>query len=309
MKFVTADKSLAFTEPQQQRLMEAASIRLSSTVVDDGTSPIHFGMHGPSKAQTHMCSFNYYNDDDWGFFGGPEPFTMKFRWMSRKWLGFGLRFPSGHTFRIGLATIFVASKTGHTYTALHVHSLYKEFTMEFGAIRSVTIGEATFKNFPSDVETFKSVYPGLCDGAVACRVDARLIREMATKEHIPIKTSNKKICFKQSETPAASSGGSSPRSSPSKELLEGLVAAISSCRSPSNSPPPGRRPSDADLADTQARRLMHTAHRSGGRSYSRRWRNAPTVWRRINASRPYGSGWAIGDRVQCGQWDGRGTRS
>ena len=74
MKFVTADKSLAFTEPQQQRLMEAASIRLSSTVVDDGTSPIHFDMHGPSKGQTHMCSFNYYNDDDWGFFGGPEPF-------------------------------------------------------------------------------------------------------------------------------------------------------------------------------------------------------------------------------------------
>ena len=68
MKFVTADKSLAFTEPQQQRLVEAASIRLSSTVVDAGTSPIHFGMHGPSKAQTHLCSFNYYNDDDWVFF-------------------------------------------------------------------------------------------------------------------------------------------------------------------------------------------------------------------------------------------------
>ena len=177
----------------------------------------------------------------------------KFKWMSRQWQAIGLKYPTGPTFRLGLATIFVASKTGHTYSAVHAHPLFEEFVREFRSIRSVHIGQVAFKSFPPDVDTFKSVYPGLCDGAVTCRVDARLIREMATKEHIPIKTSNKKISFKQCEKPAASSDGSSPRSSHHKELMDGLLANILSCRTPSNSPPPGRRPTDADLADTQAR--------------------------------------------------------
>ena len=70
MKYVKADRSEAFTETQQHRLIEAASLRLSSTVGDDGASSMLFDQHGSQRSQTHNYSFNYYNEEDWGCFGG-----------------------------------------------------------------------------------------------------------------------------------------------------------------------------------------------------------------------------------------------
>ena len=78
---------------------------------------------------------------------------LKFIMMSKKWLGFGLMYPVGSTFRTGLASIIVASGSSHTYSPVHVHALYEEFVKEFRNIRSIHNGSATFKNFPSDAES------------------------------------------------------------------------------------------------------------------------------------------------------------
>ena len=65
MKFVQLDKSNAFSPPEQQSLLEAASLRLSSLVAEDGTLSVHMDMHGSQKGQTHMYSYNYYTDAEW----------------------------------------------------------------------------------------------------------------------------------------------------------------------------------------------------------------------------------------------------
>ena len=164
--------------------------------------------------------------------GGTASMRQKFTRMSRVWLGWGLRFQSGPTIRMGLATIIVASDSISTFTSTHAHALLEEFISEFRCIRNVHTGVPTFKNSPSQPSAFVVLHPDRLEGYVDRRVGVDLIREAATKEHIPIKVSNKKLTSKQSPTPAASSAAS-----PHK-MLEGLFQSLMGSRSPSNSPPP-----------------------------------------------------------------------
>ena len=62
MKFAQLNRSNAFPLPEQQSLLEAALLRLSSLVAEDGTLSVHMEMHGSQKGQTHMYSYKYYTD-------------------------------------------------------------------------------------------------------------------------------------------------------------------------------------------------------------------------------------------------------
>ena len=197
MKHVKSDKSNAFSTTQQQSFMEAASIRLSSTVADDGTPSLHMDMHGSQKLQTHDYTYNYYTEEEWAYWGGTASMLQKFTRMSKAWLKWGLVFPTGPTFRTGLATIMVASPPTSTYTPTHVHALFEEFVSEFRNLRTVHPVVPTFKKFPFHPDAFIVLHPERLDKTVACRVGVDLIRESATKEHIPIKVSNKKLTSKQ----------------------------------------------------------------------------------------------------------------
>ena len=246
MKHVKSDKSNAFSTTQQQSFMEAASIRLSSTVTDDGTPSLHMDMHGSQKLQTHDYTYNYYTEDEWAYWGGTASMLQKFTRMSKAWLKWGLVFPTGPTFRTGLATLMVASPPTSTYTPTHVHALFEEFVSEFRNLRNVHSVVPTFKKFPFHPDAFIVLHPERLDKVVDCRVDVDLIRESATKEHIPIKVSNKKLTSKQPPTQAASSAGSSPR----EKMMEDLFHHLMGHRSPSTSPHPDRRPAVVERTDT-----------------------------------------------------------
>ena len=76
-------------------------------------------LHGGQKIQTHLFSFNYHTDEDWSYYGGTASLRLKFNRMSKTRLRWGLPFPSGPNFRIGIATIFVATEMN--VTATHAH--------------------------------------------------------------------------------------------------------------------------------------------------------------------------------------------
>ena len=236
LRFVRRDTTDSFTEVQQQSLIEAASVRLSTSVDCDGAMPVHGDMHGGQTCQTHLFTFNYYTDDQWSFFGGVAVFKRKFNMMSKAWLHWGLRFPSGPTYRRGLATILVASDL--TATTTHAHLLFVEFTTEFKMLRDLIPGETNLKIFPSHASAFATLYPNLMKEVVDCRVDANLILEAATKELIPIKASNKQLPRKPSPTNASPSADSTPR----EQLMQGLSEMVVGRREPSVSPTVDRSP-------------------------------------------------------------------
>ena len=78
--------------------------------------------------------------------------------MSKIWMNdFGLRFPSGQTYRIGLSTIIEASEM--TLTPTEAFDMMEDFVAEFRMIRTQNEGRVTFKRFPSDPETFTESHP------------------------------------------------------------------------------------------------------------------------------------------------------
>jgi hypothetical protein len=171
----------------------------------------------------------------WAVLGGPLSNREKFNHVSKEWLGWGLRYPSGPTIRTGLATILVASNS--TVTAEHAHELFWEFVELFRQIRAVTDGEATLKTFPSQASAFTLMHPDRLGEVVDCRVKPSLIRLTASKQHIPIRGNNKKLTSKQSPTSAASSAATPHR----EQFIEGLLELAMGRREPSTSPPPDRR--------------------------------------------------------------------
>ena len=110
LQCVRNDKTNSFTEDQTLSLIETASVRLSSSVGIDGAIVLQGDLHGGQKSQTHLYTFNYYNEEHWSCWGGVATNRQKFNKMSKTWLQWGLHFPSGPTFRIGLATILVATE-------------------------------------------------------------------------------------------------------------------------------------------------------------------------------------------------------
>ena len=175
LKCVLRDTTDAFTAEQKQSLIEPASVRLSSIVSGiDGAVELEGDLHGGQKPQPHDYTYNYYDDAMWAVLGGPLSNRQKFNQVSKEWLGWGLRYPSGPTFRTGLATILVASNS--TVTAEHAHELFWEFVELFRQIRAVTDGEATLKIFPSQASAFKLMHPDRLGEVVDCRVTPSFIR-------------------------------------------------------------------------------------------------------------------------------------
>ena len=76
----------------------------------------------------------------------------KFNAMSKAWLKWGLVYPVGSTFRVGLATIVVASSSIDNFAHLHLNQLYHEFVAEFRSLRSISHGAATFQDFPAQAD-------------------------------------------------------------------------------------------------------------------------------------------------------------
>ena len=187
---IRGDESGAFTEEQRTQLMEIVSGVMTSaeaTLVDAAAA-------GAQKMQTHAFSFNYYNEETWSLLCSDKPNPTKFREISRQWISWGLRFPSGPTFRIGLATILASTST--EISPLQAHSLIGEFNNIFKDVRDAHSGDATLRVFPSQPRDFKSMYPDLAlpvDAMVDSRVPEKKIREFTNKRCIPLRGNNSLI--------------------------------------------------------------------------------------------------------------------
>ena len=228
------DKSIAFNKEQKDSLVVAASQCLSSAI------STHTDGQGGQKLQTNLHSFSYYTVDQWATFTSLDPMETKFNEMARAWLGWGLVYPSGPTFRVGLATLIVAS--GTKIGPIKAHQLMGDFKTLFGDIRKRKPGRVTFQIFPPQASAFQSVYPDLLPSCVDSRVSTNDIEDLATSVHIPINANNQRLVCKTSPAEvgrAADGQGSS--------LVQSLVASILEhrspppSRSPSSSPPPDRR--------------------------------------------------------------------
>ena len=78
--------------------------------------------------------------------------SEKYKLMSRIWLSWGLVYPSGPTFRVGLGTLLVAS--GSHISAEDAHTELGTFQEEFRIIRGVRPTRGTLKEFPANATTY-----------------------------------------------------------------------------------------------------------------------------------------------------------
>ena len=232
------DTTNAFTDEQKYSLVEAASLRLSSTVSGpDGAADVACDLHGTQKSQTHLHSYHYYVDAFWSILMGPLSLQKKFELMSKEWLRWGLRFPSGPSLRVGLATILVATEM--TVAPKHAHQLFLDFYEEFKLIRKLTPAPATLKISPAQASVFVMLHPLLAIAdVVACQVDAYEIEKYCSKERTPVKMNNKKLNYKQSPTIDDGAAGTPAFG---QQMLLALVDQCMGRRSPSTSPPADRR--------------------------------------------------------------------
>ena len=108
IKHIRTDASDTFSPAQRTSLIEVATASMKG---DDLGEVDMNSLHGGQKSQTHLFSYNYYEEDDWEYFSSDQH-TMKekFKRMSKAWLKWGLKFPSGPTFRVGVATVCASSK-------------------------------------------------------------------------------------------------------------------------------------------------------------------------------------------------------
>jgi hypothetical protein len=153
-------------------------------------------------------------------------------------LGWGLLWPTWLTFRVGLATLLVAS--GWLVSIDDAHELLIEFGQEFRSIRSVTQGlTSTFKTFPAAVSIFELLHADrMVGGVVPCPVDATEIRLMCQPRKFPIRSNNKMISG--NKAPAQSAADKpSDTDALMQTLVQSLIARESP--SPSPSPPPERK--------------------------------------------------------------------
>ena len=230
-----------FSQEQKTTLIEIAA----ATLKDDELGEVNMNnLHGGQKSQTHMHSYNYYTEEDWAyFFSKDHTLSDKLKHMSKRWLSFGLKYPSGPTFRVGLATVCAASE--QTLESQHAHSLLKEFVDEFRVLRTIVPSEPARKSFPRDVEEFCKAHPGVLINPVPCRVDLMGIRELDNKRRIPIKSNNAQISRSRVSSSSASSS-ENRSSSDQNQLISALLARVlgepshrpTASLSPSPSPSP-----------------------------------------------------------------------
>jgi hypothetical protein len=198
MAHLTADSSAVFSEAERQQLIEISASRLSSSC--DEVNPAG---HGSQKSQTHIYSHKYLSNDQWEYILDLTiAFATKQTFLSKIWLGWGLRFPSGPTFRHGLALLTVASKLADCSPA-HMHEHVMAFQKEFRKLRELYPGQATMKSFPALPTDFKQSHPTLLGDIIECRVSEASITEMAHSTSIPLKLTNSSL--QQSPRAAGSS--------------------------------------------------------------------------------------------------------
>jgi hypothetical protein len=193
LDYIACDKSDAFTGDQLFTLVETASLRLSSTVVGgDGALDVVCDLHGTQKSQTHLHSFLYYTQAIWMMLMGSQSVQKKYTALSHEWLRWGLRFPSGPSFRVGLATILVAAEM--IVTAKEAWQMFRDFVEEFLLVRKSTGGVATCRKFPDLPATFVLLHP-LIDpnDVVPSRVDVDEIQKLCVSTRIPIRKNNAKL--------------------------------------------------------------------------------------------------------------------
>ena len=152
----------------------------------------------------------------WTFLQSDATIKKKSERTTKEWLGWGLRFPSGPTYRVGLATICAAS--GLSVSGNQAHDMLMEFKGVFKTMRDVYPGAPTLKKFPARVEDFIRMYPDVFQEPhvpVACRISVSAIRELANARTIPCRSSNSSISTTASPAPTAQT--------PKEQLLSAML--------------------------------------------------------------------------------------
>jgi hypothetical protein len=188
LKAMREDKGTAFNLPQKEALSQVASACITSSPEQEVVTD---GMHGSKKEQTHMASFSYYTDEHWSLMCSDKTVKYKFNKTSKEWLRWGLRYPSGPTYRLGVATILAASQL--TVDGQQAHAMFEEFKDEHKKLRSIYPGIPTLKTFPATVSDFQTMYPDLWtepNVPVPCRIDVANIRELANPQTIACRSNN-----------------------------------------------------------------------------------------------------------------------
>ena len=171
---------------------------------------------------------------------GSQSVQKKYTTLSHEWLRWGLRFPSGPSFRVGLATILVAAEM--IVTAKEAWQMFRDFVEEFTLVRKSTGGVATCRKFPELPATFVLLHT-LIDpnDVVPCRVDVYEIQKLCVSARIPIRKNNAKL-----DPPQRSAIADGAAASPDirQSMMQWQLAMFEQAmgrRSPSTSPPADRR--------------------------------------------------------------------
>ncbi len=212
MAHLKADNSGVFSEAERQQLIEISASRLSSSCDDVNPSG-----HGSQKSQTHIYSHKYLSNDQWDYILDLTiAFAAKQTFLSKIWLGWGLRFPSGPTFRHGLSLLTVASKLANCSPA-QMHEHVTAFQKEFRKLRELYPGQATLKSFPALPTDFKQNHPTLIGDVIECRVSEASITEMAHPTSIPLKHTNSSLQL----SPTAAGSSASPAAPKTTSNIQG----------------------------------------------------------------------------------------
>jgi hypothetical protein len=228
-----------FSDIQKSSLIEAATARLSVTVSANGMTVLQSDLHAGQKLQEHLWSYRYYSPGQWDDWFSTLPLKEKMKLMSRIWLLWGLAFPSGQTFRIGLATLFAAESRIISPEDAFVE--VENFQKEFRIIRGVRPTKGTLKEFPPDPATYQMMYPEFLTSFVASRANEKIIEEWAVKEHIPIRNTNARLTGKTSAAKAGRVSGAARSGVDDRAMGDLLNFVLDRSKSPSTSPPPERR--------------------------------------------------------------------
>ena len=93
IQHMRADIPNIFTADEIQQLIDIAASRFTSQSDD-----VNLTGHGSQKSQTHLHSHRYLTSPQWDYIMDETiTFKAKQTFLSKAWLGWGLRFPSGPT--------------------------------------------------------------------------------------------------------------------------------------------------------------------------------------------------------------------
>ncbi|MDA8583290.1 hypothetical protein N9L68_03630 [bacterium] len=188
LKTMRSDTNGVFTEEQRLHLSAVASECIATTQVH----AVIPETHGSKQEHTHLYSYGYYTDVEWATFSDESiPMHENNSAMQRAWLSWGLRVPSGPSYKVGLATLLKAS--GIHVSGHQAHDMLNEFKHGFKTLRGVYGGDPTLKTFPARVEDLLLMYPAIWTSPntpVACRIPVNGIMEIANPRVIACRSNN-----------------------------------------------------------------------------------------------------------------------